>query len=41
MVVGIIIGLKLAAHSLGWEILSLNPLFSGIIATNIFLMGFR
>jgi hypothetical protein len=40
MVVGIVISLKLVAHSLGWEILSLNPLFSGIIAANVFLMGF-
>jgi predicted membrane chloride channel (bestrophin family) len=39
-VVGIVIALKLVAHSLGWEILSLNPLFSGIIAANVFLMGF-
>jgi hypothetical protein len=34
------IGLKLAAHWLGWEFLSLNPLFSGIVAANVFLMGF-
>ena len=35
-----IIVLKLVAHSLGWEFLSLNPLFSGIVAANVFLMGF-
>lgn len=39
-VVGVVIALKLAAHQLGSEIISLNPLFSGLIAANIFLMGF-
>jgi len=32
--------LKLGAHWMGWKILSLNPLFSGIVAANVFLMGF-
>jgi hypothetical protein len=40
LVVGIVIFLKLIAHWLGWEMLSLNPLFSGIVAANVFLMGF-
>jgi predicted membrane chloride channel (bestrophin family) len=31
---------KLAAHWLGWEVISLNPLFSGLVAANVFLMGF-
>lgn len=35
-----VIALKLAAHWLGWEVISLNPLFSGIVAANVFLMGF-
>jgi hypothetical protein len=35
-----VIGAKLAAHSLGWEVISLNPLFSGIVAANVFLLGF-
>ena len=35
-----VIALKLGAHLLGWEILTLNPLFSGIIAANVFLIGF-
>ena len=39
-VVAVVIALKLAAHWLGWEVISLNPLFSGIIAANVFLMGF-
>jgi predicted membrane chloride channel (bestrophin family) len=36
----LIIVLKIAAHFLGLEMLSLSPLFSGIIAANVFLMGF-
>jgi predicted membrane chloride channel (bestrophin family) len=36
----IVILAKLAAHWLGWEVISLNPLFSGIVAANVFLMGF-
>ena len=31
---------KLLVHFLGWEAISINPLFSGIIAANVFLMGF-
>ncbi len=38
--VAVVVALKLAAHWLGWEIISLNPLFSGIVAANVFLMGF-
>jgi predicted membrane chloride channel (bestrophin family) len=40
LVVSVIIVLKLIAHGLGYEVISLNPLFSGIIAANVFLMGF-
>jgi predicted membrane chloride channel (bestrophin family) len=40
IVVAVVIALKLLAHTQGWEVLSLNPLFSGIIAANVFLMGF-
>ena len=36
---GIII-LKLILHYAGWEILSLNPLFTSIVAATIFLLGF-
>jgi hypothetical protein len=32
--------LKLVAHWLGCEFISLNPLFSGIVAANVFLMSF-
>lgn len=38
--VGFIIAAKLVAHTYGWEVISINPLFSGIIAANVFLMGF-
>jgi len=34
------VALKLIAHWLGWEFISLNPLFSGIVAANVFLMSF-
>jgi len=39
-IVAVVIGMKLLVHFLGWEILSINPLFSGIVAANVFLMGF-
>jgi hypothetical protein len=39
-IVAIVVCCKLLVHCLGWEILSINPLFSGIVAANVFLMGF-
>lgn len=36
----VVIALKVAAHYLGLEVLSLSPLFSGLIAADVFLMGF-
>ena len=39
-VVAIVVCCKLLVHFLVWEILSINPLFSGIVAANVFLMGF-
>ena len=39
-IVSVVILAKLAVHALGWEVISVNPLFSGIVAANIFLMGF-
>jgi hypothetical protein len=39
-IVGAIGAAKVAAHQLGWEVISLNALFTGIIAANVFLMGF-
>jgi len=35
-----IILVKFALHFLGWEVLSLNPLFTSIVAATIFLLGF-
>ncbi len=39
-VVAMVVAAKLIIHFIGWEILSINPLFSGIVAANVFLMGF-
>jgi uncharacterized DUF497 family protein len=39
-IVAVVIAAKLLVHFLGWEMLSINPLFSGIVAANVFLMGF-
>ncbi len=36
----IVVLLKLVAHSLDSEIISLNPIVSGIIGANVFLLGF-
>jgi hypothetical protein len=36
----VIVALKFGAHYMGWEFLSLNTLFTGIISANIFLIGF-
>jgi hypothetical protein len=34
------VGLKFGLHALGWEIISLSPLFSGLLAATVFLLGF-
>jgi hypothetical protein len=39
-IVAVVVGAKLLVHFLGWEVISINPLFSGIVAANVFLMGF-
>jgi hypothetical protein len=36
----LVIILKLLAHQFGLEFISLNPLFTGIVTANIFLLGF-
>jgi hypothetical protein len=36
----LVIILKLVAHQFGLEFISLNPLFTGIVTANIFLLGF-
>lgn len=38
--VAVVVGAKLVLHFNGWELISINPLFSGIVAANVFLMGF-
>lgn len=38
--VAAVVAAKFFVHFLGWEIISINPLFSGIVAANVFLMGF-
>lgn len=40
VIVLLVIGGKLVVHYLGLESISVNPLFSGIIAADVFLMGF-
>ncbi len=39
-VVAVLMGAKILIHYLRWEIITINPLFTGIIAANVFLMGF-
>ncbi len=39
-VVLLLMGAKVAVHYVGVEIITINPLFTGIIAANVFLMGF-
>ena len=34
------VALKYACHLLGWEVISLSPLFSGLLAATFFLLGF-
>jgi hypothetical protein len=38
--VALAVAAKLAARALGWEVVSLNALFSGVITANVFLLGF-
>jgi hypothetical protein len=40
VVVAAIVGAKMLANLVSWQPISLNALFSGIIAGNVFLMGF-
>ena len=39
-VVAVVVVAKLLVHVVNWEPISLNALFTGIIAANVFLMGF-
>jgi hypothetical protein len=38
--VALVLGLKLAAHFLHFEVISLNAIFSALIGANVFLIGF-
>ena len=38
--VGIVLVLKLGLDQLGWDTIELNPLYSGLVAANVFLIGF-
>jgi hypothetical protein len=38
--VALLLVTKTIAHVLGWEVITVNALFSGIVAANVFLMGF-
>ena len=40
VLVALITGTKFIMHFAGFELISINPLFSGIVAANVFLMGF-
>jgi len=39
-IVIVVVLVKLLVHEMGWEFLSLNPLFTAIISANTFLIGF-
>jgi hypothetical protein len=39
-VVGAVALLKLVFHELGWDTVDLNPLYTGLVAANVFLLGF-
>jgi hypothetical protein len=40
VVVAVVVVAKVVVHYLNWEVIQLNALFTGIIAANVFLMGF-
>ncbi len=40
VIVAILVTLKLIIYYLEWDIITVNPLFSGVVAANVFLMGF-
>ena len=35
-----VVAAKCLVHRMGWEVISINPLFSGLVAANVFLLGF-
>ena len=40
LVAGLITAVKLGFHAMGWEFISINPLFSALVASTVFLLGF-
>ena len=40
LVAGLITAVKLGVHHLGWEFISINPLFSALVASTVFLLSF-
>jgi hypothetical protein len=38
--VGVAVAAKLVLDGLGWDTIALNPLYSGLVAANVFLIGF-
>ena len=40
LVSGLITAVKSGVHALGWEFISINPLFSALVASTVFLLGF-
>ena len=39
-VVAVVALLKVLFHELGWDAVELNPLYTGLVAANVFLLGF-
>ena len=39
-IVGLVVAAKLILHRLGWEGISINQLFSALVASDVFLLGF-
>ena len=40
LVAALITAVKSVVHFLGWEFISINPLFSALVASTVFLLGF-
>ena len=40
LVAGLITVVKSGVHAMGWEFISVNPLFSALVASTVFLLGF-
>src|SRR5688572_1927870 len=39
-VVAVVAIVKVGFHELGWDDVELNPLYTGLVAANVFLLGF-